>query len=84
VVKDVGVDIDIIGEIVEGSGAEIVTDGKVCDFTPRFRESAYTPIKKMIGEEEPRDFEEMKEAIDKAAKEASEKKKRVMEMIRGK
>ncbi|MDA0524549.1 AIR synthase-related protein [Methanococcoides alaskense] len=84
VVRDVGVDIDIIGEIVEGSGAEIVIDGKVCDFTPRFRESAYTPIKKMIGEEEPRDFEEMKEAIDKAAKEASEKKKKVMEMIRGK
>jgi hydrogenase expression/formation protein len=84
VVKDVGVDIDIIGEVVEGSGAEIVIDGKVCDFTPRFRESAYTPIKKIIGEEEPRDFEEMKEAIDKAAKEASEKKKRVMEMIRGK
>ncbi|WP_135606780.1 AIR synthase-related protein [Methanococcoides sp. NM1] len=82
--RDAGVEIDIIGEVVEGSGAEITIDGEVCDFTPRFRESAYTPIKKMIGDKEPRDFEEMKRAVDNAANEAIDKKRKVIEMIKGK
>ncbi len=81
-VRDSGVLIDVIGRIEDGSGAEIIINGKKNDFTPRFRESAYTPIKKMIGEEEPRDFEEMKRAVDNAAIEAVEKKRRVIEMIR--
>ncbi len=81
-VRAVGVDIDIIGHVEEGTGAEVMIDGERHDFTPRFRESAYTPIKKMIGEEEPRDFDEMKSAIDKAAQDAVEKKRRVVEMIR--
>lgn len=81
-VRAVGVDIDIIGHVEEGIGAEVIIDGERHDFTPRFRESAYTPIKKMIGEKEPRDFDEMKSAIDKAAQDAVEKKRRVVEMIR--
>ena len=81
-VRAVDVDIDIIGRVEEGTGAEVIIDGERHDFTPRFRESAYTPIKKMIGEEEPRDFDEMKSAIDRAAHDAVEKKRRVVEMIR--
>ena len=81
-VRAVGVDIDIIGRVEEGTGAEVIIDGERHDFTPRFRESAYTPIKKMIGEKEPRDFDEMKSAIDRAANDAVEKKRRVVEMIR--
>ena len=80
-VKQAGVAIDIIGRVEEGNGSEIRINGEIKDFTPRFRESAYTPIKKMIGEEEPRDFIEMKNAIDKAAENAIEKKRRVIEMI---
>ena len=81
-VRAVGVDSDIIGHVEEGTGAEVMIDGERHDFTPRFRESAYTPIKKMIGEKEPRDFDEMKSAIDRAAQDAVEKKRRVVEMIR--
>ncbi|MCD4702748.1 MAG: hypothetical protein K8R64_00340 [Methanosarcinaceae archaeon] len=81
-VKDAGVDIDIIGNVEKGSGAEVIIDGQLHDFTPRFRESAYTPIKKMIGDEQPRDFEEMKMAVDDAARRSIEKKKKVIEMIR--
>ncbi len=81
-VKDAGVEIDIIGHVEEGSGAEVIIDGQLHDFTPHFRESAYTPIKKMIGEEQPRDFEEMKRAIDDAARRCIEKKKKVIETIR--
>ncbi len=81
-VRAAGVEIDIIGCVEEGTGAEVIIDGEMHDFTPRFRESAYTPIKKMIGEEEPRDFDEMKGAIDRAAYDAVEKKRRVIDMIR--
>ncbi|MGP8337093.1 MAG: AIR synthase-related protein [Methanosarcinaceae archaeon] len=82
VVRDAGVEIDIIGHVEEGTGAEVIIDGEMHDFTPRFRESAYTPIKKMIGEDEPRDFDEMKSAVGRAAHDAIEKKRRVVEMMR--
>jgi len=84
VVKNAGVSIDIIGRIEDGSGAEVIINGVRRDFTPRFRESAYTPIKKMVGEDEPCDFDEMKRAVDRSAREAVEKKQRVIKMIRNK
>ncbi|SFM49840.1 AIR synthase-related protein [Methanolobus profundi] len=83
-IRTADVDIAVIGKVVEGTGAEVIIDGEVKDFTPRFRESAYTPIKKMIGDENPRDFEEMKKAIDTAALDAIEKKRRVIEMVKRK
>jgi len=79
--KENGVSADIIGEVREGSGARIEIDGKVIDFSPRFRESAYTPIKKLVGEAEPLDFNDMCEKIDKAALDAIEKKEKVIERI---
>ena len=82
-VRNRGVDIDIIGKVVEGEGAELIVDGEVRDFTPRFRESAYTPIKKLVGEHTPRNFDEMKAALDDAAARAVEKKRRVVERIKG-
>ncbi len=82
-VRSAGVRIGIIGTVEEGSGAMIKINGILQDFTPRFRESAYTPIKKMIGEEEPRNFEEMKKAIDKATVEAIKKKQKIIEKVKG-
>ncbi|MBN2109736.1 MAG: hypothetical protein JW705_01420 [Methanosarcinaceae archaeon] len=81
-IRSAGIGIAIIGKVEEGSGAMIEIDGELKDFTPRFRESAYTPIKKMIGEEEPRNFAEMQEAIDRASLAAIDKKRRVIEKIR--
>ncbi|MDY0130906.1 MAG: AIR synthase-related protein [Methanosarcina vacuolata] len=83
-VRAADIKIDVIGRVEEGNGAEIFINGECRDFTPRFRESAYTPVKKVHGEENPRDFEEMKAAIDKAALEAIEKKQKVLEKIRSK
>lgn len=83
-IRSADVDISVIGKVVEGTGAEVIIDGEARDFTPRFRESAYTPIKKMIGDENPRDFDEMKKAIDTAAFNAIEKKRRVVEMVKRK
>ena len=83
-IRSADVDIAVIGRVVEGTGAEVIIDEETRDFTPRFRESAYTPIKKMIGDENPRDYEEMKKAIDKAALNAIEKKQRVIGMVKRK
>lgn len=79
-----GVAIDIVGKVVDGEGAELIIDGKPEDFTPRFRESAYTPIKKLVGEKTPKNFDTMKKAVDKAAAQAIEKKRRVVEMLESK
>jgi len=81
-VRAAGVAIDVIGRVEEGSGAEVIIDGERRDFAPRFRESAYTPVKKVHGEENPRGFEEMRAAIDRAAAEAIEKKQKVVEKIK--
>jgi len=82
-VRKKGVAIDIVGNVVDGEGAELIVDGETQDFTPRFRESAYTPIKKLVGEKTPKNFEAMKQAVDKAAADAIEKKKRVVRRIKG-
>ncbi|MGB9902612.1 MAG: hypothetical protein ACPLOT_06465, partial [Methanothrix sp.] len=82
VIKRRGVAADIIGRVERGSGVELHTKEGIKDFSPRFRESAYTPIKKFVGEEATRDFEEMRTLVDAAAERAIEKKKRFVKMIR--
>ncbi|CAD7773491.1 Selenide, water dikinase [Candidatus Methanoperedenaceae archaeon GB37] len=79
-----GIKADLIGDVMTGSGVELVTREGITDFTPRFRESAYTPIKKVIGEETPTNYEEMQEEVDRAARKAIGKKKRIVEKIREK
>ncbi|HEY9246277.1 MAG TPA: AIR synthase-related protein, partial [Candidatus Methanoperedens sp.] len=80
-VRRKGVSIDIVGKVEEGEGAELIVDGLINDFTPRFRESAYTPIKKLAGEKTPQNFEAMKKAVDEAAERAIEKKKLIIERL---
>jgi hydrogenase expression/formation protein len=75
---------NIVGKVVEGSGAELITAEGVSDFTPRFRESAYTPIKKIIGEQTPKNYEKMKEQIDSAAAKAIHKKQHIINKIKKK
>jgi len=82
-VRKKGVAIDIVGNVVDGEGAELIVDGKPRDFTPRFRESAYTPIKKLVGEKTPKNFDAMKQAVDNAAAEAIEKKRSAVGRIKG-
>ncbi len=82
-VRRKGVAIDVVGKVEEGAGAELIINGEARDFTPRFRESAYTPIKKLVGEKTPKNFEEMKKAVDEAAAQAIEKKRRVVGRLKG-
>ena len=82
VVRSAGVNIREIGRVEAGSPeAVLVVDGKEHAFTPRFRESAYTPVKK-VADRRPRDQEAMQEAVHRAADAAVAKKERVMDRIR--
>ncbi len=83
VVRSEGVRIEEVGRVESGRGAEIVVDGEKRDFVPKFRESAYTPVKKVVGESVSAgdNFEEMKRKVDKAVEEAIYKRDRVKEML---
>jgi len=61
--------------------AVLVVDGEEKDFSPRFRESAYTPVKK-VADTEGRDFDEMKAGVLRASEAAIAKKKRVLSRLR--
>ncbi len=81
-VASAGVRMKEIGHAEEGRPESVlVVEGEVRDFAPRFRESAYTPVKKVV-DEEPRDFEEMRAGVDRAARAALEKKRRILERLR--
>lgn len=75
--------IEEVGSVEEGKGAEIVVDGEKKEFVPKFREAAYTPVKKVVGESVSAgdDFEDMKRKVDKAVEEAIHKRNRVKEML---
>jgi hydrogenase expression/formation protein len=56
-VRETGIRIEEVGWVEEGRrGAFVLEDGKIREIKPRFRESAYTPLKKVVGEETPPDF----------------------------
>jgi hydrogenase expression/formation protein len=81
VVESTGVAIRKIGYVEKGARESILlVDGKECDFTPRFRESAYTPVKKVV-DTRVRDFEEMKKGVIHASDAAIEKKQRVLSRL---
>ena len=82
IVSAQGVKIREIGRVEAGApGAVLVVDGKEQDFSPRFRESAYTPVKK-VADRRPKDPGAMHAAVLKAADEAVAKKNRVVRRLR--
>jgi hydrogenase expression/formation protein len=83
-VSRAGVQIASIGEVVEGPQQSILMrdDGREI-LTPLFRESAYTPIKKMVGEQAPADVDEKKSKIEAAYRAAIQKKEAVLRRITG-
>jgi hydrogenase expression/formation protein len=84
VVRGAGVRIEEIGRVEKGkSEAVLVSGGKELDFTPRFRESAYTPVKKVV-DTDVRDFAEMQESVLRASDEAIRKKERVLARLKAK
>lgn len=82
VIREAGVAVDKIGTVETGSGAYLRVDGQLSDFSPRFREAAYTPIKKAVGQDAARNVEEMRARVDLAARNAVEKKRRFIDKIK--
>jgi hydrogenase expression/formation protein len=81
VIRKTGVAVAIIGRAEEGPAESILFSGGVeTDFSPQFREAAYTPLKKVV-EKQGGDFEEMKRKVDHAADAAREKKQRMLKRL---
>jgi hydrogenase expression/formation protein len=82
VVRSAGVKMETIGWVEKGRPASVLmSGGKETDFAPRFRESAYTPVKKVVDTGR-RDFGEMRQGVDRAAEAAIGKKARVLARLR--
>jgi hydrogenase expression/formation protein len=71
VMKKKGIDIEKIGYVEESKAPQVTLDGE--KVTPRFRESAYTKIKKVYGETTPEQYGEMKKGVALAQKKAFQK-----------
>ena len=84
VVRTAGVNMRTIGYAEAGKPESVLlVDGKEQDFSPRFRESAYTPVKK-VADTDVRNFEEMKENVLRASESAIQKKERVLARLQKK
>ncbi|MFA4859143.1 AIR synthase-related protein [Methanoregula sp.] len=78
VVRSSGVNMQTIGYVEKGKPESVLlVDGKEQDFSPRFRESAYTPVKK-VADTDVRNFDEMKANVLRASEAAIQKKQRVL------
>jgi hydrogenase expression/formation protein len=72
-----------IGDVNDSKQVSIIyKDENIENILPRFRESAYTKIKKEIGEETPKSIKSMEECIVKTAEMALEKRKRIIEFVK--
>ncbi len=77
----IGVTSLVIGRVEEGKAEPVlIRNGKEEDFNPRFREAAYTPLKKLV-EKEQQNFELMKREVDRAAAAALAKKMRMIQKL---
>lgn len=81
-ISRLGVAIDMVGRAVaEPKKARISYKGSVTDFSPKFRESAYTTIKKLIGEEAPRNKRDIERAVAHSYTEAVRKREFVKRLL---
>jgi hydrogenase expression/formation protein len=70
------------GHIEKGSGAVLVNDdGVELELQPLFRESPYTKVKGVVGEERPHDLFEKSQALQGAKEQALSKKRAVKEWL---
>ncbi|MCD7781965.1 MAG: AIR synthase related protein [Methanosphaera sp.] len=73
----------VIGKVTSDDGVLIKkASGDIEELSPRFREAAYTPIKKVIDEINTTDYDDSVKRIDEATKIAIDKKDRIVESIR--
>ena len=79
--KKKGVKAAVVGKVSKGSGVFLILEaGKTQEMKHRFRESAYTPVKKVV-DRTPNDLSDIKARIDDSALKAIEKKKRLLNRL---
>jgi len=81
ILRDKNIKIEEIGYVEDGIGVEMIEDGISKKIEPKFRESAYTPLKKVVGEAKPDNFDDMLKKIDKSVKISIEKRDRMIDML---
>lgn len=74
--------VDVIGHVTD-TGKTYLEDknGDIQQLTPKFREAAYTPIKKVIDSINDSNTDENRKIIDKATREAIDKKNKLIKWI---
>lgn len=72
-----------IGRVEKGRGAYVEADGRMKQFKPLFREAAYTKVKKVVGEEAPKNIKALQSNIEVAKGKAMAKKKEILRLLRG-
>jgi len=83
VVRKVGVRIRKVGFVEKGMPkVTLMTTQGEKDLNLKFRESAYTRIKKVVGEEAPYELDELKAKVEESAKKAIEKRDFVVKYVR--
>lgn len=83
-ISNVDVRIKEIGYVDKTGVSKLIKESGEEELKPLFREAAYTKIKKIVGDIEPEDFDDMKDKVQKAAIEAIAKKDKVVETIQTK
>ncbi|MDR2829820.1 MAG: hypothetical protein LBB45_02090 [Methanobrevibacter sp.] len=78
-IKSVGVKISEIG-VVDNKGYPRLIENEI-ELKPFFREAAYTKIKKVMGDATPKDFENTKKKVEKAAIKSIRKKNDVIKYM---
>lgn len=73
---------DVIGQITDTSKTIIEYEDKCEELTPKFREAAYTPIKKVVDNLYDENYDENIKIIDKATQSAINKKNKVVKHIK--
>ena len=71
-----------IGYVNDLKDVTMVFGDQTENILPRFRESAYTKLKQEVGEETPDKINEMERKVEKAASDALQKRKKIIDYIR--
>ena len=70
-----------VGRVEVGRGVYLAGDEGERELRAKFREAAYTKVKKIVGESEPEEMDEMRRRIEEAAERAARKKLMVKRLI---
>ncbi len=79
--KSYGINASMIGEVKKFNGHNIISD-EMEPLAENFRESPYTPVKKVIGNWSPYSLDEIKSRVDKAILESLKKKEETLKNLK--